>query len=134
MKSLLVAAAALALAGGCATTETAATAAPAVSYTVVDDDAQILFASNIRGFRVGKDSPRSLLIEGGNGKWYRATLREYCARQLPWEHAIGIEAGALDRFDRFSSVILDGVRCQVTSVDEIVDPDAKPASAPAPAA
>lgn len=129
-KFILAAVAAVALAG-CATAEQQAAAEPAVSYAVVDDDASIPFASTIRGFRVGKDQPRSLLIEGGNGKWYRATLRDYCSRQLPWDHAIGIDAGAIDRFDRFSTVVLDGVRCQVTTVDEIADPDTPVAPAAA---
>lgn len=129
MKSMLVAAGALALVAGCATAEQAA--APPVKYTVVSENAAIVFASQIRGYRVGKDEPRSLLVEGGNGKWYRVGLREYCRRQLPWENAIGVDAGVTDRFDKFSTVIIDGVRCQVETVDEIVDPDHPPAPQPA---
>jgi Family of unknown function (DUF6491) len=129
-KFILAAAVAVtALATGCATEPDAAAEAP-VSYAVVDDDARIAFASTIRNFRVGKDSPRSLLIEAGNGKWYRVALQQYCARDLPWEHAVGIDTGPGSTFDRFSTVVVDGRRCQVKAIDEIVDPD----DAPAPAA
>lgn len=118
-----------ALAAGCATADPQAAAEPAVQYAVVDDDARIAFADTIRNFRVGKDNPRSLLIEAGNGKWYRVGLGQPCARDLPWEHAIGIDTGPVNAFDRFSFVVIDGHRCQVKAVDEIADPDA-PVAAP----
>ena len=130
----LLAAAALALVAGCATAQTEASSEPKVVYTVVDDDASIPFANNVRGFRVGKDEQRSLLIEGGDGNWYRAELRDSCRRYLPWENAIGLDTGPLNRFDRFSTVIVDGVRCQVVRVDEIADPDAPSQPAEKPAA
>jgi hypothetical protein len=135
MSRFLMAAAALALAAGCATAGEQAAAEPKVVYKVVEADASIVFANTVRGFRVGKDEPRSLLIEGGDGKWYRATLRDYCRRQLPWEQAIGLDTGPLDRFDKFSTVIVDGVSCQVVAVDQIEDPDAaEPPAATPPAA
>jgi hypothetical protein len=133
MSRLLGAAVLLALVAGCATAKTEATAEPAVTYTVVEQDASIPFANTVRGFRVGKDEQRSLLIEGGDGNWYRAELRDHCRRYLPWENAIGLDTGPLNRFDKFSTVIVDGVRCQVVRVDEIADPDApaQPAAQPA---
>lgn len=125
---IIAAAAALAVAG-CATNEQAE--AP-ISYTVVKADASVPFASTaIRGFRVG--SGKVLLLEANGGRWYRATLQSSCRSDLPWEHAIGIDGGAVDRVDKFATVIIDGRRCQIETFDEIADPDAKPEAAPPPA-
>lgn len=121
--SVLVAAVALA---ACATGEKAAEAPP-VTYTVVTADAAIPFASkSVRGFRVG--SERSLLLEANGGKWYRAILQSSCRSDLPWEEAIGIDAGVIDRLDKFGVVVVDGRRCQIETLDEIADPDGKPAA------
>jgi hypothetical protein len=128
MKRLILAATALTLAAGCATTGSEQAAAPVV-YTVVEADAAIPFANTVRGFRAGKDAEKSLLIEGGNGNWYRATLRDYCARDVRWEQAIALDTGPLNRFDKFSTVLVNGQRCYVERVDKIADPDAPPAPA-----
>lgn len=115
---------------GLAACATDGPAAPPVTYTVVKADDSIPFASTgVRNFRVGKDEPRSLLLEGPNRRWYRATLDASCRSSLPWEHAIGVKTDATDRFDRFSTVIIDGRRCQIRALDQIADPDGVPAPA-----
>ncbi len=130
---ILAAACAAAFAlSGCATSREVAEAP--VAYTVVAADASIPFASSaIRSYRVGKDVEHSLLLEGGASRWYRATLEPSCSRDLRWEFAIGFKTDATDRLDRFSSVLIDGRRCRVIALDQIADPDAPPASTPAPA-
>lgn len=120
-KSIIAAAAAFALVGGCATSTEAK--APPVTYTVVKENTSIPFASNIRNYRTGKDVEKSLLLEGSNGLWYRAKLDQFCARALPWQNAIAVVQDATNSFDRFSSVLIDGQRCRVLAVDQIVDPD-----------
>lgn len=128
-RSVIIAAAAL-VAAGCATTTEEAEAP--VAYTVLKEDASVPFASkSIRGFRVG--AGRVLLLEANGGRWYRATLQSTCQSDLPWEHAIGVDGGAIDRVDRFATVIVDGRRCQIETFDEVADPDAKPETAPPPA-
>lgn len=123
MRAAILIAACAAL-GACATA-TQEAEVPVV-YTVVAADASIPFASkSIRNFRVG--SEQTLLLEANGGKWYRATLVGSCRSDLPWEQAIGIDAGVIDRFDKFSSVVIDGRRCQVQALDQIEDPDGKPA-------
>ena len=112
-----------ALIAGCATPTEAK--APPVAYTVVKADASIPFAANIRNYRTGRDVEKSLLLEGSNGLWYRAKLDSFCARALPWQHAIGVIQDATNSFDKFSTVLVDGRRCRVEAVDQIVDPDAK---------
>ena len=129
MSRTLFAAACVALAA-CATAPEEA-AAP-VTYTVVEADASIPFASrSVRNYRVGKDEGPSLLLEAGNDRWYRATLDESCSRDLRWEQAIGVRYDATDRLDKFSSVIIDGRRCTIKALDRIEDPDAPTAVAPA---
>jgi hypothetical protein len=130
MTKVFIIAAAVAALAACTTTRTAT--APVV-YTVVEEDASIPFASkSIRNFRVG--AAHTLLLEANSGKWYRATLDGACRSSLPWEHAIGIDAGVIDRFDRFSTVIIDGRRCQVRTLDRIADPVGTPAEAAPPGA
>jgi hypothetical protein len=120
MNKLIVALAGLAALAACETTP--AEAEKPVTYTVLEADASIPFASkSIRNFRVGAE--KTLLLEANGGKWYRATLIGACRSDLPWEQAIGIDGGATDRFDKFASVIIDGRRCQVTQLDQIADPD-----------
>jgi Family of unknown function (DUF6491) len=127
MRAAILIAACAAL-GACATA-TKEVEVP-VTYTVVAADASIPFASkSIRNFRVG--SEKTLLLEAAGGKWYRATLISSCRNDLPWEEAIGIDAGTIDRFDRFSAVVIDGRRCHVQALDQIEDPDGKPAPPPA---
>jgi hypothetical protein len=130
MSKTFIVAVTLAALSACAATEKEAAAAPVV-YTVLEADASIPFASSgIRNFRVGKDAERSLLLEGPQGRWYRATLQSYCRSALPWEQAIAYKTDATDRFDKFSSVVIDGRSCQVQALDRIADPDA-PATPPA---
>jgi hypothetical protein len=68
-----------------------------------------------------------LLLEGSNGRWYRATLSPPCQSSLPWEQKVAVKTDATSRFDRFSRVIVDGQVCSVRSLDEIADPEGTPA-------
>lgn len=126
-KLFIIAACAAALAAGCASQTKAE--APVVAYTVLKADATIPFASLIRDFSVG--SEKSLLLKAG-GRWYRATLEQPCRSDLPWRESIGLLPGSVDRLDRFSSVLVDGHRCMLRSLDEIADPRPKPAVAATP--
>jgi hypothetical protein len=97
---------------------------PVVSpYTVIEADTDIPFArTRVSGFTVGAD--HSLILQVGAGRFYRATLNDFCARDLKWEHRIAIDYDASGRFDRFSKVFVDGRRCLVQSVDRIENPRA----------
>ena len=98
--------------------------AASIAYTVIAADASIPFASSaVRTYRVGKDADHSLLLEGANSRWYRATLEQTCRHDLQWQQAIAFKADATDRLDKFSSVLIDGRRCQVMALDQIADPD-----------
>ena len=54
-----------------------------------------------------------------------------CRRSLPWEHAIAVDNGATNSFDKFSFVVIDGRRCRIQSLDQIADPDTPAVTLPA---
>jgi hypothetical protein len=89
-------------------------------YVVLHEDVSIPFAlRTVNSYRVGEDGS---LILRRNNRWFRAELAAICARDLPWRNSVGIRPGATGSFDRLSTVIVDGHRCQISSLDEIADP------------
>lgn len=129
MRTLIAAGAALItlIAGGLAaadepTTEAAAASEEAASpYAVIEENAHIAFANRrISSFRVGLD--RSLILRVGASRYYRAELDESCARDLRWEIDIGVRIPANGALQRGDTVVIDGRRCFLHSLDEIADP------------
>lgn len=97
----------------------AASAVPALAETPPlapsEQQASIPFvdSGSIRDYRaVGRDT---LYVQSVGGKWYRATLMSDCI-DLPYAEAIGFDARGTNRFDRFSSVIVRGRHCPLTSL------------------
>lgn len=117
---MLVSAFAVLVIAGCATKAETATAARPVAYTVVREDVSIPFSRTVRNFRVGPD--RSLLLESGHNRWYRATLSQPCQSDLRWEEEIARADRASSSVSKFTDVIVDGHRCQILTLDEIADP------------
>ncbi|MBU6408308.1 MAG: hypothetical protein KGS44_14445 [Alphaproteobacteria bacterium] len=94
---------------------------PAFAYTIIEEDARIPFgADEIDSFRVGRDG--SLLLRAGPGDWYRAVVWAPCQRDLRFEQHIGVGDRVNTGFDRFSTVVVDGNRCPIQSLDRIEDP------------
>ncbi len=108
-------------------TKAAATPPLEVRYTVVREDVTIPFSRTVNNFRVGLD--RSLLLETGHNRWYRATLTQPCQSDLRWEERIGLADRASTSVSKFTDVIVDGHRCQILTLDEIADPKAAEAAA-----
>jgi len=54
----------------------------------------------------------TLYVEDVHGRWYRAELMTDCF-DLPFTETIGFDARGTDRFDRFSSIVVRGQRCQL---------------------
>lgn len=95
--------------------------APAFAYTVIEENARIPFgADEIDSFRVGRDG--SLLLRAGHREWYRAVLWAPCRNDLRFEQHIGFTDRTNQAFDRFSTVVVDGARCPIQSLDRIEDP------------
>ncbi len=77
---------------------------------------------NIRNWRA--DGREAVFIQDVSGKWYRATLMGSCSG-LPFAEAVGFDAGATGRLDKFSSVIVRGQRCPFTSLVASAPPPSK---------
>jgi hypothetical protein len=84
-------------------------------------EARIPFANlgGIRDWRAIDD--HTLYVQGRGEKWYRVELLGPCTG-LPFEHAIGFVAEPLGSFDRFSSIVVEGRECPVSSVTAGVPP------------
>lgn len=72
-----------------------------------------------------EDGNQALYIKGrGMKEWYYAKLMSPCTG-LPFAHAIGFKNEPTDTFDRFSSIWVDGQRCQLTSLTASEPPPSK---------
>ena len=91
-------------------------------YVVIKSDTTMPNPGSVSGFQVGKD--KSLIIQGVNGRWYRAKLSQPCASALPWKENIAIDAQPENQMDKFSNVIVDGNSCPLRSFEEIQNPRA----------
>ena len=77
--------------------------------------------SEVRIPRMGRflewrpDGNKALFIRADNGRWYHASLENPCPRLVTRSNVRFITASNGD-LDRYSSVIADGWRCQVSSI------------------
>jgi hypothetical protein len=100
-----------------ALTPALATAAPAptATATATAAEAAIPFpdSNTIRNWQA--TARDTLYIEGPRRQWYRATLMSPCL-DLPFTETIGFETRGTPTFDRFSSIVVRGQRCPLTSL------------------
>ena len=108
MKTIL---ASLALVG------TTLSASPALARhdVAIGQEARIPFVSfnSIRNFRALDQD--TLYVQDQRRRWYRAEVIGPCFN-LPFAHAIGFETRGTNSLDRFSTVLVEGDRCQLTSL------------------
>ena len=103
-------------------------AAPAVAKDAkpraLGVEASIPFASSsINNWQA--DGSDALYIQDLRRQWYRATLIGPCT-ELPFATAVGFDAGrALNTLDRFSTIVVRGQRCPLTSLVTSAPPPAK---------
>ncbi len=109
-----VAAAALLAAPASAEDEAAAT------YTVIEEDARIAFASSITGFERPQDDV--LLIRVGANRWYRAKLGGLCGRDAVFDQAVYFRTRGTQGIDTWSHVVIDDRVCAIDSLDRIENP------------
>lgn len=85
--------------------------------------ASIPFVNNdgIRDWRA--TDRQTLYVQDNRRKWYRATLFAPCL-DLPYAQTIGFETRGTNTFDRFSTIVVRGDRCSVSSL-EVSDPPPK---------
>jgi hypothetical protein len=125
---LLTSGALLALLAACATP---APKAPETPLKVVNPDASIPFVGfgAIRSWTARDDG--SLVLEGDNKRFYRATFIGACPELKFAGPARAHKTGPVDRADRFSSIIVNGRTCQFATLDEVIDPKSQAKAAPA---
>jgi len=63
------------------------------------------------------DGNQALFIRADNGRWYHASLENACPRLANRSNVRFIAAPNGD-FDRYSTVVADGWRCQVAGISE----------------
>lgn len=68
---------------------------------------------------------RSILIQGANSQWYRATFFSECF-DLPWVEKVAFVTEPDGSLKQFSSIIAGGKQCYFKRVEKIPDPDATP--------
>lgn len=88
-------------------------------------EASIPFVNHggIRDWRSGDRD--TLYVQGRNRQWYEATLMAP-AHALPFAWAIGFDTGPMDRLDRFSSIVVEGIRYPIHSLVKVEGPPARP--------
>ena len=69
------------------------------------------------------DGRRALYIRAENGRWYHPSLQNDCPRLAARSNVRFIAAPNGD-FDRYSTVVADGWRCQVAAISESDGPPA----------
>jgi hypothetical protein len=116
----------------------AATSAPAASAPANAAEVRIPFANHGGIWSWQVENSTTMLIQGQNRKWYRATLMSPCF-DLPFAETVGFETNADGSFDKFGAVKVRSQRCPLVSLVETTAPpkkvkNAKPAPKLAPPA
>lgn len=94
------------------------------SIAVPPEQAEIPFAKmgGIRDWQA--DGDRALYVQGRNQQWYRAELMGSCM-DLPFVERIGFVIEPNGEFDRWSSIVVHGQECVLTSLTESGPPREK---------
>lgn len=66
----------------------------------------------------------TVYLQDRQRQWYRADVIGPCF-DLPWAHAIGVDTHGSDTVDRYSTLIVDGQRCQLISLVQSGPPPKK---------
>ena len=102
-------------------------AAPAVAQTApkaTPEEVSIPFArfGAIDDWRA--DGTKALYVKGRGDDWYYATLMSTC-HGLNFANTIGFKNEAAGDFNKFSTILVDGQPCQLTSLVKSEKPTAK---------
>mgnify|MGYP001315907970 FL=1 len=99
-------------------------AAPAQAERPLGVEASIPFADSvgIRSFRPDGDS--ALWIQGQDRQWYRAELMGKCWG-LDTAIKVGFVTKGVGSLDKFSQIVVDGAKCQISSLTTSAPPPSK---------
>jgi hypothetical protein len=98
-------------------------AAPAYAFGPTAASGEVRIPRMGRMLEWRPDGRRALYIRAENGRWYHASLENDCPRLATRSNVRFIAAPNGD-FDRFSTVVADGWRCQVAAISESDGPPA----------
>lgn len=87
-------------------------------------EAQIAFANHGGIYNWQVVDNRTVLIQGQNRKWYKATLFSSCF-DLPFAERLGFESNSDGSFDKFSSIQVRRQKCPLVSLVETTAPAKK---------
>jgi len=73
----------------------------------------------IQNWTANDDS--TLYVQARGGPWYEVDMAQPCTG-LPFALRIGVASGPMDTLDSFSTILVDGNRCQVASVTRLASP------------
>lgn len=87
----------------------------------IGQEARIAFPNQatIRTFRA--TSRDTIYIQDRARRWYRGSVIGPCF-DLPWALAIGVDTRGARTLDRFSTLIVNGERCQLNSFVRVAGP------------
>ncbi|HEY0596817.1 DUF6491 family protein [Sphingopyxis sp.] len=102
----------------------AAATGPAAEPRALGVESSIVFPSDssIRNWQADRD--RGIWIQDRRGDWYYGGFAGIC-RDADFAQAIGVETRGAGRLDKFSSIIVRGERCQLTSFVSSAAPPSK---------
>jgi len=96
--------------------------APQTAAAVSREEVRIPFV-NFRGIRSFHAAERDVVyLQDRSRNWYRAELIGGCIG-LPWANRIGVDTRGGSSFDRFSALIVEGERCQLSSLTRSEKPE-----------
>jgi hypothetical protein len=94
-----------------------------------DEDQAVLHFAGLNGIKDWRPDESAdadaILIEGRNGDWYRATFYAPCpeARYSP---GVAFVTDTFGNLDRFTSIMVEGRRCNFKTFERTGDPDEEP--------
>jgi hypothetical protein len=105
---------ALSLAAALLPLSAAAANEPADAPRAIGVEASIVFPSDssIRNWQA--DQTRGIWIQDRRKNWYYGSFAGFC-RDVDFAQAIGVETRGAGRLDRFSTILVRGERCPLTS-------------------
>jgi len=107
-----------------AMTLTSACAQTTTSSAQAAGNASIPFANNggIQDWR--SEGTSVIYIEASNGRWYKATLLSP-SPDLPFAQAIGFDTGPTGTLDKFSTIVIQGQRYPIATLERMAGPPPK---------
>ena len=99
-------------------------AAPAQAERPLGVEASIPFADSVGIHSFRPDGDSALWIQGQDRQWYRAELMGKCWG-LDTAIKVGFVTKGVGSLDKFSQIVVDGAKCQISSLTTSAPPPSK---------